>query len=132
MASEAGLTHQPQVFVRQQPYQPHPYPQPHLADKEDNPYLPSESDIVSLNPVQETENQNRTSTPWGELGERLNLGQDKIGVLADEDAFGSGSGSNEGLDAPFAMQPGDRRLKDGESMDEAPRAVSGFHDTLEG
>ncbi|KAK4690022.1 hypothetical protein P7C73_g89, partial [Tremellales sp. Uapishka_1] len=107
MTSEAGVPKQANVFVQQHhPYQPQ-------SSRTHKSVLPSNRDVPTAD---------RYSTPWGILGERLNLEKTIIDEMESQE---------NSFDLPFAAQPGSRRLEDQEAYPGAPRALKNFTSPLD-
>ena len=127
MADEAGASKTAQVYVNRPPQQYQTYRKSSLpltsesgtsADAESIGRSPENFINFSDTP------QRNTLAPWDALGERLNIHHEALGEFRQANDHGE---SAEMFHVPFAAQPGDRRLAEGEEIHHVPRQVSQGH-----
>jgi hypothetical protein len=128
MANEAGAPRVAPVYVNGPPPGT-PYRKfSHPGDSN------TDTDVESLPPPRRAPSATRSTrlsspfseplSPWGALGERLNINHKKMGWAADDDSDVEMGTRVMFSQMPFAAQPGTRMLAEGEEVHHVPRQVS--------
>ena len=127
MADEAGATKTAQVYVNRPPQQYQTYRKSSLPLSSESG-TSADAESIGRSPenfinFSDTPHRN-TLAPWDALGERLNIHHEALGEFRQVNDHGE---SAEMFHVPFAAQPGDRRLAEGEEIHHVPRQVSQGH-----
>ncbi|TYJ55478.1 hypothetical protein B9479_003868 [Cryptococcus floricola] len=145
MADEAGFTQGQQVFVRQNVRQRElrsrgrgqerelELPSTSTIDRKFSPYTPPPTDDIESDAIHLTQlpsprvPPHRGSQPWQALGEALNIEQQdpEMGYNDRVGETSKASVSVSDFDKPFAMNRGERLLRDGENI-EQPTLLNHF------
>lgn len=130
MANEAGAPRVAPVYVNAPPpgtpYRKFSHPGGDSAT--------TDADVEFLPPPQRAPSVSRSTrfsspfveplSPWGALGERLNIEHEKMGWAAEDGGDVEMGTRVMFSQMPFAAQPGSRMLAEGEEVHHVPRQVS--------